>query len=225
MPWIGEVPVSWEVTPLRRIIRLIQQGWSPVAEDRQADNGCWGVIKTSAIYRGDFYSQQHKALPSNVAPNSAFEIKKGDVLMTRGSGSRALVGDVALVREPRPGLMLSDLVYRLEVEDDKIDRDLLVSIILSRYGRFQIERESRGIDIKKISQEAIYGLIVVLPPRDLQQKLMCSIREQTDPAARTADLAVRVIEFLRERRTALITAAVTGQIDVASRIAAEAVAA
>lgn len=42
--WLGAIPEHWRVLPLRRVIKGIEQGWSPVAEDRGAENGEWAVL-------------------------------------------------------------------------------------------------------------------------------------------------------------------------------------
>ena len=50
--WLGQIPAPWEVRPFGRLIRRIEQGWSPVAEDRPVGRDEWGVIKLSAVSRG-----------------------------------------------------------------------------------------------------------------------------------------------------------------------------
>lgn len=47
--WLGEIPAHWEVFAAGRLINRIEQGWSPVAEDRQAGPDEWAVIKLSAV--------------------------------------------------------------------------------------------------------------------------------------------------------------------------------
>ena len=114
--WLGEIPAHWEVKRLRHIVRHIEQGWSPDCENREAGADEWGVLKAGCVNRGTFLESEHKALPSTLSPIPALEIRKGDLLMSRASGSRDLVGSVAVVSECRPHLLLCDKVFRLHTE-------------------------------------------------------------------------------------------------------------
>jgi type I restriction enzyme S subunit len=57
-------------------------------------------------------------------------------------------------------------------------------------------------------------LPVILPPVDEQQAILSFIADQTSRFDTLTAEAQRAIDLLQERRTALISAAVTGQIDV-----------
>jgi len=117
--WLGEIPTHWEVLNAGRIINRIEQGWSPVAEDRRAAADEWAVIKLSAIAKGLFLSIEHKAMPADLSPDTRYEIREGDFLLTRAN-TPELVGDVCVVRNVRPRLMLCDLVYRLDLRCDRV---------------------------------------------------------------------------------------------------------
>lgn len=65
-----------------------------------------------------------------------------------------------------------------------------------------------------ISQSTILELIVALPPVHEQLTILSSIERQTAQLNQLIAEGVLSIELLGERRTALISAAVTGRIDV-----------
>jgi type I restriction enzyme S subunit len=132
--WLGQIPSHWEIVRLRRILTVVEQGWSPLAEDRKAAEDEWGVIKLSAIKAGRFIQDEHKTLPLGVEHRPSLEIRAGDILMTRGNTPQ-LVGDVCLVREARSQLMVSDLVYRLMFDRSLIEARFLTYWLLSRAGR------------------------------------------------------------------------------------------
>jgi hypothetical protein len=115
--WLGEIPAHWEVQAAGRLINGIEQGWSPVAEDRQAGPDEWAVIRLSAVAKGVFRPSEHKALPPDLSPDTRYEIRDGDFLLTRAN-TPELVGDVCVVRNALPRLMLCDLVYRLDLRRD-----------------------------------------------------------------------------------------------------------
>lgn len=219
--WLGDIPAHWEVFATRRLATRIEQGWSPVADDRVASDDEWAVIKLSAVSRGVFRADENKALPPEVSPLRQYEIRSGDFLITR-SNTPELVGDVCVVDGVRPRLMLCDLVYRVSFEADRADLRFLSYWFLSRIGRYQITRDARGSSrsMVKVSQGHIRSWLVALPPCGEQADIVEFLDRET---AKIDALVAKIrqhIERLREYRTALISAVVTGKIDVRDEVEA-----
>lgn len=213
--WLGKIPGHWDVSSLGRYVVGIEQGWSPVADDRTAEDGAWGVIKLGAVYKGTFRSTEHKALPAGLAPDERYEVREGDFLLTRAN-TPDLVGDVCVVRSPRPRLMLCDLVYRVRLNENRINKDFLALWLLSLAGRYQITRDARGSSqsMVKLAQGHICRLTVVLPPINEQEAIVAMLNRESAKVDGLIGKVQQGIERLREYRTALISAAVTGKIDV-----------
>tara|TARA_R110001583_G_scaffold195464_2_gene373958 strand:- start:6390 stop:7727 length:1338 start_codon:yes stop_codon:yes gene_type:complete len=212
--WLGDVPEHWSISSIRRVLLGIEQGWSPVAENRQADSSEWGVIKTSAVKLGQFFEDEHKALLPEIIPKASLEICENDVLMLRGNGSVELVGAAALVPPVRPLLMLSDLVYRLRFDQEVILPKFITYTLISLQSRYQIQGLSRGIDIRKIAQDSIKEIIVVFPYKEEQAEIVSYLDQQTHSIDQLIGQSFEAINLLKERRSALISAAVTGKINV-----------
>jgi len=218
--WLGEIPANWEAMAAGRIIEGIEQGWSPVAEDRQTDPEEWAVIKLSAVSKGAFRENEHKALPPGLAPDSRYEIREGDFLMTRAN-TPELVADVCVVRDSRRRLMLCDLVYRLRWRSSGASTEFVAYWFLSGIGRHQVQVDARGASqsMVKVSQGLIRAWVIVLPPIAEQRAIAAFLDRET---ARIDALVAKVrdaIDRLKELRTALISAAVTGKIDVREEVA------
>jgi len=219
--WLGQVPEAWTVVQLRRALRRIEQGWSPQCENRQAEEGEWGVLKAGCANHGRFDEGEHKALPADIEPERQYEIRLGDLLMSRACGTPTLVGSVAIVESCRPRLLLCDKVFRLHPEPRAVDVGFLYLALNSRTVRFQVEQSLSGAEglANNITQESIKGLVLALPPRAEQKSISATVRTAT---SKTDAVVCRVrlsIDRLREYRTALISAAVTGQIDVRQEVA------
>ena len=214
--WLGEIPAHWEVKRLRHIVRHIEQGWSPDCENREAGADEWGVLKAGCVNRGRFLESEHKALPSTLSPIPALEIRKGDLLMSRASGSRDLVGSVAVVSECRPHLLLCDKVFRLHTESSAGHRQFIGYAMNSRIVRWQIESVISGGSglASNISQEAVKDLVVVQPPRSERWEIAGYLDCETAKIDALIAKVRQAIDHLKEFRTALISAAVTGKIDV-----------
>lgn len=120
--------------------------------------------------------------------------------------------------------MLSDLVYRLSVVYQKADRAYLAHWLLSRAGRYQIIRDARGSSqsMVKVSQEHIRSWSIALPPLGEQQVIVEYLDREMEKIDVLAGKLREHIEKLREYWTALISAAVTGRIDVREEASAPA---
>lgn len=80
-------------------------------------------------------------------------------------------------------------------------------------------RLAMGSTHKTIYMPDIEGIRVPLPPRDEQSAIVTTIWQKLRPTDEAINRVERQIELLRERRQALITAAVTGQLDMAEAVA------
>jgi type I restriction enzyme S subunit len=215
VPWCTLIPDAWSFLPLRRFVDRIEQGWSPQAEQRIADEDEWAVLKVGAVLRGRFRADEHKALPPEMEPETRFELREGDLLLTRGN-TPELVADVCVVPQTRPRLMLSDLHYRLTLNESKLCKRFTCYWLLSRVGRDQIEADAHGTSnsMVKVSQQHIRSWFIAIPPREEQDAICGHLDGEKRKLDAVVDRINQAIHRLREYRAALITAAVTGQIDV-----------
>jgi type I restriction enzyme S subunit len=79
-----------------------------------------------------------------------------------------------------------------------------------------MERDATGASasMQNISQDTVQNLIFLKPPLSKQRRISSHLREMTDRIDTLLETMQEGIERLKEYRTALISAAVTGQIDV-----------
>ncbi len=213
--WIGDVPEHWECVPLKRLVGFIEQGWSPECHSNTARDGYWGVLKSGAVNGGVYQETENKELPETQTPRPEIEVKQGDLIMSRASGSRELIGSAAYVYETRLRLMLSDKLFRLKCMMD-VDPEFL-SISLGSYPlRRQIELAIGGAEglANNLSQANIKKLLLTRPPYDEQKLIVGSLKVSLERYQNIISETQHSVELLKEHRTALISAAVTGKIDV-----------
>ena len=212
---IDEIPEHWKIIKHSLILRNLEQGWSPVAETKSVELGEWGVVKISCISKGRFIECQNKSLIPGTEIRSQYKIKKGDILMSRGN-TVDLVGDICHVDKIENNLLFSDLVYRLEYLESKVDKLFVMYFLLSQIGRFQISSDASGTNLTmaKISQENIKNWKICLPPKEeqisIRQKLINQINKMDDLIEK-----INIsIDLLIEHRSSLISNIVSGQIDI-----------
>jgi type I restriction enzyme S subunit len=221
IPWLGDIPQHWETPLFGRLLRGIEQGWSPIGAEGEITEKQWAVLTLSSVRRGSFNPLAIKPVSLKAAIPSGIEVHNGDILLTR-SNTRDRVGDACVVREVRHRTILCDLIYRLRTREDVIDSNFLVYELLSRIGRDQIEQDARGSSgtMPKISQRHIKSWRIVLPALDEQRKIVQQIETESAHFNTAISRLGREIDLLREYHTRLVTDLVSGKLDVRRAAAA-----
>ena len=213
--WLGEVPTHWEVARVKHVIQGFAQGWSPQCDNVPIENDkeC-GVLKVGCVNGGIFSAQENKRLPENLNPIPELFLKSGDVLISRAN-TRELVGSAALVESDQPNLMLSDKLFRLRTTEDILPKHLVLYLGTSNV-RHQIELEATGASssMLNIGQAIIKELSIPVPPISEQLEITTKLEISLGELYRLQKEAQLTQDLLQERRSALISAAVTGKIDV-----------
>jgi type I restriction enzyme, S subunit len=218
--WLGDVPEHWEVTKIKHVIRSIEQGWSPQCEGFPVESpNQWGVLKVGCVNSGIFDASENKVLPESLEPIPSLAIAKGDLLISRAN-TRELVGRAAVAESDFPNLILCDKLYRLRVQADICDPVFLSFYLSSDRARGPIEIAASGASASmvNIGQSVILEMAIALPPAAQQNLIVERIEEAGRVLNTLTTEAERAIELLQERRTALISAAVTGKIDVRQQV-------
>jgi type I restriction enzyme S subunit len=201
---------------LKHVVTRVTQGWSPQCYPWPADGvETWAVLKAGAANGGVFRSHENKQLPEDQDPRPERVVRRGHLVVSRAN-TRDLVGSAAVVEKDFPRLMLSDKLYAFGVDETKADPAYVAMVLGTPRLRSLIEIEATGASpsMQNISQDDILNLPVDLPVLDIQNKTINRIRKQTARIDALIAESEKLIELSRERRSALITAAVTGQIDV-----------
>jgi type I restriction enzyme S subunit len=205
------VPLEDDIAP------RIEQGWSPECHNIPASDEEWGVLKAGCCNGGVFHQQENKSLPLNLVPPLDLEVKPGDVLMSRASGSTELIGSVALVPEgTRSRLLLSDKTYRIRLDTMRAIQSYFVVVLGSDVGRVQMQEVISGAAglANNIAQGDIKEFAIPLPPVDEQSAIVAHVAAETAKLDALRTATERTVALLKERRAALIAAAVTGRLDV-----------
>jgi type I restriction enzyme S subunit len=211
----GAVPRDWNVLPLRHLLHSIEQGWSPSCENRPAEDGEWGVLKVGCVNGGVFDPMENKALPADLAPMPEYEVRAGDILVSRAN-TRELLGSTALVGKAPSKLMLCDKLFRLHLRHDRVDARFLALSLRSSLARWQMEREATGSSssMQNIGQDTLYRLTLPWPPLSEQRRIAAEVVRREAAVDGLSNAVRRQRDEARSYRQALITAAVTGRFDV-----------
>lgn len=213
LEWLGEIPAHWELRRIKFVSAWLDQGSSPIAANTPAAPGEFGVLKLSAVSKGRFKRDENKALRVIEDEEQPLALRKGDILITRGN-TPELVADVAYVPEDEPSLLLPDLIYRLRIDEKEIQAEYLTAFLTTAAARVQIRRDARGSSgsMIKVSQGHVLDWLTPLPPLFEQGEIMNYLR-RADGRFQSLEREISSsLALLSDRRSALISAAVTGQI-------------
>lgn len=209
--WIGEVPHHWEVKRLRHIAQFSNSNVDKKSyEGQQAVKLC----NYTDVYYNEFISTSLPFMDATASQDEirAFELKKGDVLITKDSEDPSDIGIPAIVTDDMAGVICG---YHLTmIRTNAPDGAGFVHrSIQSHPTTAHFFVESPGITRYSLSQDAIGDIVVCLPPKGERGRLASRVNNETARIDALIARKTRFIELLKEKRKALITHAVTKGLD------------
>lgn len=209
-PWIGSVPVNWRAVRIKHVARL-ESGHTPSrSNDDYWSNPTipWVSLADSAQIRQRdvLYETVHKISEQGLANSSARILPAGTVVFTRDAtvGLAAVLGiDMAVSQHLvgwvcGPELRSFYLLYVIQAMEHELNR------------------LTWGATIRTIGMPDLLNLSCPLPPVDEQNEIVARLQTELGRAHQLHRTVQTSIDRLRELRSSLITAAVTGQIDPAT---------
>lgn len=208
--WIGSIPSHWSVVKTKFAARLAT-GHTPSREHPEYWVNCdipwfsladvWQLRSGRQEYLGD---TSEKVSQLGLANSAAVLLPAGTVIVSR----TASVGFSGIM--PVPMATTQDFVNW--VCGPKIRPEYLLYVFRSMRNEFQ--RLTMGSTHKTIYMPDVADFVTPLPPVDEQDSIVRAIRQKTAVLDRLTDALVSERDRLIEYRASLISAAVTGQIDV-----------
>ncbi len=207
--WLGEVPAHWSVVPFGLAFGY-QEGPGIMAVDFR-DEGV-PLVRISGV-QGRWVTLQgcNYLDPAKASGKwGHFRLEHGDLIIS-GSASMGLVSEVG---EEAVGAVAYTGLIRLTPKTGISDRDFIRSVVGSYQFFVQIDLLKAGSTIQHFGPTHLSQMKVVLPPLDEQIKLASYVDKVSVQFDQLLGEAEKTNELLQERRAALISAAVTGKIDV-----------
>jgi len=209
VPWLGDVPAHWEVRSISSVSTKITNGYVGPTRDVLVDKGVRYLqslhIKKNRIrfdtpyYVSEEWSRSHSK--SILYPGDVLIVQTGDI------------GQSAVVTEDFAGCNCHALIIVAPLRSS-LEGAWLSWVLNSTFGVHSLLSIQTGALHPHLNCGNVKQLYVPLPPISEQREITTWIEQSLLKFEQLADEAGRAAELLRERRSALIAAAVTGQIDV-----------
>lgn len=210
--WLGEIPAQWEIRRLKQILGKIGSGKTPRGgAERYVEEGVM-FLRSQNVHFGELKLDDVAYIDTETDNDMAgSRVWEGDVLLNITGAS---LGRSCVARLKGSGANVNQHVCILRTDRQQDVPEFLAYSIESRSLQDQIFNHENGISRDALNFEQIGDLAFAKPSRKEQHTIAVFLDQET---AKLAGLVYRVreaIERLRELRIALLSAAVTGRIDV-----------
>ena len=214
--WLGQIPAHWGSARMRHLVaEPLAYGANEPADQDNPDNPRYVRI-TDMKSDGSLRATTFRSLPEALA--APYRLSVGDILLAR---SGATVGKSALVRNDWGACCHAGYLIRCRPDKTKVIPAYLFAYLQSDAFWAYIRQATIQSTIQNVSAERYSDLPIPLPSKNEQSLILEALAPSLDLMARAQQRASVAIALLKERRSALISAAVTGKIDVRGEVAAQ----
>lgn len=204
--WLGQVPEHWQVRKLVQLTTKIGDGLHGTPQ--YVENSDYFFINGNNLANGFIViSEGTKCISYEELIQNQVDLNEQTLLMS----INGTIGNVAFYRgEP---VMLGKSAAYINCSQ-MLSRELLFFLLQSTFIKTFFDLEITGTTILNLSLQTIRNTPIPLPPIGEQVQIGAYLGLKTARIDALITKTERSIELLKERRSALITAAVTGQIDL-----------
>ncbi len=211
VPWLGEIPAHWDMTRLKFVTR-VQTGIALGKDYAGQATSEFPYLRVANVQDGfiDLSEVKTMAVPEREAASAT--LRRGDVLMNEG-GDADKLGRGAIWDASINPCLHQNHVFALRPMS--VSSEWLSTWTGSEFAKAYFETKAKqSTNLASISSTNLLELPIAVPPGGEQHVIVEHIARETAKLDAVRAATERTIALLKERRAALIAAAVTGQIDV-----------
>lgn len=208
--WLGEVPAHWEITQIKRRCHLITDGAHISPE---TENGVYCFVSTRDVSDEgiDFEGCLRTSAASyEYLVKAGCQPAVGDVLFSKDG----TIGRTIVVSENSPEFVVASSLIIIRPDREELLSSYLDFLCQSWVVSQQVDGFVKGAGLPRLSIQNLTKVVGVFPPLEEQELIAEFLQLRCTAASQLTGEAWRTMELLKERRSALISAAVTGKIDV-----------
>jgi type I restriction enzyme S subunit len=207
--WIGRVPSEWQVARIRHL-STVRRGASPRPIDDPVyfdDDGAYAWVRISDVTAAGRYLYKTEQMLSELGADKSIRLDPGELFVSIA----ATVGKPIITRIKC--CIHDGFVY---FDDLRLNREFLYYVLASGLPYGGLGKLGTQLNL---NTDTIGDIAVPVPSVDEQVGIVEFLESELARRDRTARALAGQINLLREHRQALITAAVTGELDVAAHAA------
>ncbi|MGP3220940.1 hypothetical protein ACTVPT_25035 [Serratia bockelmannii] len=210
--WLGEVPEHWSIKRLKHISPKVGVGLVINPSSYTRDEGVYFIFGGDVKEYGFDLGKTRKISPKDSNNLLSSRLNNQDLVSVRVG----YPGITAVVTKDLEGSNCASVII---IRNGEFNSGWLCAAMNSWVGRQQVELVSYGAAQKQFNVADAVEFIFPVPPYDEQVIISNFVKNSLDKFDTVSLQAQVQIGLLQERRTALISAAVTGKIDVRDWVA------
>lgn len=210
IPWLGEIPAHWDITRLKFVAR-VQTGIALGKDYGGQMTSEFPYLRVANVQDGfiDLSEVKTMVVPEREAASAM--LRRGDVLMNEG-GDADKLGRGAIWDGSIEPCLHQNHVFALRPMS--VSSEWLSTWTGSDFAKAYFEtRAKQSTNLASISSTNLLELPIAVSPEDEQQAIVEHITRETTKLDAVRATTERTVALLKERRAALIAAAVIGQLD------------
>ena len=210
IPWLGEIPAHWEIKKLKHISPCITVGVVVNPTSYVAPEGV-PFLYGSDITEEGINTVSARRVPLDVSHNDLTKtcLKTSDIVTVRVGAP----GVTAVVPPELDGANCASIM--LTRGAPSFDSSWLAYVMNSSVGRHQVALVQYGAAQEQFNIGHAITFSFAVPPLTEQRDIVSHLHSTIGSVNALRTTTTQSIELLKERRAALIAAAVTGQLEVA----------
>ena len=208
--WLGEVPAHWEVKQLKHVVDPNTSITYGIVQAGPEFEGGIPYIRTSDMSGEELPVSGYPLTSPDIDESYArSRVRPGDIVMS----IRASVGKCLPVPDELKVANLTQGTAKISAGQD-ITRNFLLAFLNAGATQNYFDLMAKGATFKEITLDALRRTPVLLPPVNEQIYIDQLVAKHTGLLDEICKQAIQSVSLLKQRRSALISAAVTGKIDV-----------
>ena len=210
--WLGKVPKHWEISKLGYFSESLQTGpfGSQIHAEEYIDGGI-PLINPAEIINGILRYNPRVTVDYATAERlKRHQLMEGDIVIAR----RGEMGRAGLTKKENVGWLCGTGSLRARLETEKLMPEYLLQLFSLSGTADYLSLQSVGSTMDNLNTSILNQLPIIVPPIEEQREIEAYLDKETARIDRMVELNQQTIDKLKEYRTALITAAVTGKIDL-----------
>lgn len=205
--WLGKVPEHWNMAPVRRYLVEHRQGY--YTTESYVDEGLKLLRITDLRDLGEI-NISNCPMVNESDTTHLFKLQKGDVVFARTGGA----GSFGVITEDYENLIYASYLIRFRFMNKIFEPDYLRFLFQSDSFQLSVKQNIHGGVNQNIHAEDIKNTVICAPSLSEQKEIIEYLENQCLLFENLIYKASYSVKLMQERRTALISAAVTGKIDV-----------
>ncbi len=211
LEWLGQVPENWEVKPIKYLTSHIGSGKTPSGGATVYQDDGVIFLRSQNIYDDGLRLDDVAYISEEIdCGMRGSRVQVGDVLLNITGAS---IGRTCNISKNIGPANVNQHVCIIRAHDSDIS-EWIAECFLSDMIKEQIKIVQNGAGREGLNFEQIGNMIITLPMATEREYINSWLKAQRGRIDTLICKTEQSIDLLKERRTALITAAVTGQIDL-----------